>query len=163
MFVCLFASRRNTCAAHGSAESKEGTYERKRRHHLRAGRLSAGQWRIPHSPNHPGHDLQIPVERTDEPTVRPVRIRLLLHPPAESDQRHRRREDLRAGRRRRSNAHLIRPGGEFLRSVQHLQQRRPHRRFLRHLWRHVQPHQRDHAQDGCRMHIRKPGLHRRGA
>ena len=28
--------------------------------------------------------------------------------------------------------------------------------------RHVQPHQRDHAQDGRRMHLRQPGLHRRG-
>ena len=27
---------------------------------------------------------------------------------------------------------------------------------------HVQPHQRDHAQDGRRMHLRQPGLHRRG-
>ena len=45
-------------------------------------------------------------------------MRLLLHPPAESDQRHRRREDLRAGRRRGRDAHLVRPGGELLRAVQ---------------------------------------------
>ena len=38
----------------------------------------------------------------------------------------------------------------FIRTVQHLQQRRPHRRILRDLRRHVQPHQRDHAQNGHR-------------
>ena len=87
------------------------------------GGYQPGKRRIPHTPNHSGDNLQIQVKRTDEPTVRPIRIRILLHPTAEPNQRHHRSENLRNGRRRGRNADLIRPGGELLRTLQHLQQR----------------------------------------
>ena len=61
------------------------------------------------------------------------------------------------------DADLVRPGGELLRAVQHLQRGRPHRRLLRDLRRHVQPDQRDDAQDGHRVHVREPRLHAGGA
>ncbi len=143
--------------------SAKGEHYDAHRHHLCPGRIPAGQRGVPHSPDHPGHDVQVHVERADEPTVRPVRIRLLLHTSAEPDQRHGRRQDLRARRRRGRDAHQLRPGGELLRPVQHLQRGRPYRGLVRDLRRHVQPHQRDDAQDGHRMHVREPRLHARGA
>ena len=58
---------------------------------------------------------------------------------AEPHERCRGREDRRAGGRHGSHAHVVGPGGQLLRRVQHRGLRRPRGGQLRHLRRHVQP------------------------
>ena len=53
-------------------------------------------------------------------------------------------QDLRPGGRHGGHAHLLRPGGQLLRGVQHRLLRRPRGGLLRHLRRHLQSLRRHH-------------------
>ena len=61
------------------------------------------------------------------------------------------------------HAHVLGPGGELLRGVQHRGRRRSRGGLLGHLRRHLQPARPHHAPHGPGMHVRRARLHRRGA
>ena len=80
MFVC--SHRGATPARHTEARNRKKEHMSENVDTICVqGGYQPGQRRIPHTPNHPGHDLQIPVERTDEPSCfRPVRTRMTSTP-----------------------------------------------------------------------------------
>ena len=107
--------------------------------------------------------LEVRHERAHGPPVRPRGGRVLLHASGEPHERLRGGQNRRARGRHGGHAHVVGPGCELLRRVQHRRRGRSCRSQLGHLRRHVQPAGRDHEAHGPGMHVRFARLHRRGA
>ena len=145
-----------------NARPKGALNERADWNNLRARRVAAR--RRPASPGAhlPEHHVEVRHERAYGAPVRFGGVRLLLHAPGEPHQRCRGGEDRGVGRRMCGHAHLLGPGGELLRGVQHRGRRRSCGGLLGHLRRHLQPARPHHGPHGAGMHVRGPALHRRG-